>query len=308
MGNDEKRKFVNTLLAWDRTSARNLDNISSQLKGEVKARVHSTASQARICFEDVEVFSDLLKSEFPGLVYFFANYKTDIPTPEKFAVEVPLNLFGSLVEAIEAAINVEKTRPSFNGPNFARPNIIARWPWPEEQASGDPEELIGRREFPDQTFDVAIQYRALGRWFMLRYKTNGYLFPCKSVSPHDQWRLDKIPLSDCTYWPFQLLDADLSEFFTLYDANDPETTAFAKRAHALWRRTYTSKIAHYDPTSGEVVHPENWDGKFPWKIGKQALAGALANPKRYAGFALRTSPEGGKLLLGPVPKKVKPIR
>lgn len=305
MIDDEKRIFFNKLLEWDRNSARDLNHIARQLKGEAKARVHSISDEARICFQDVEVYSSLLKSEFPELVYFFANYKTDFPTPDRFPANFPLKLFDNLSDAISAAVEVGASRPSFNGPNFARPNVIVRWPWPEERTSDDPEELIGRREFPDQTFDVALQYRALGRWFMLRYKTNGYLYPDRTTSPHGEWRLDKMPHPDRAYWPFQILDAGQSEFFTLYDANDVETTAFAKRAHALWRRTYTSKIAHYDPTSGEVVSPENWDGKYPWRTGKQALAGALTNPKRYAGFAERTSPDGGRLLIGPVPKRVK---
>jgi hypothetical protein len=305
MFNDGKRRFVNRLLEWDRASARDIKDIARQLQGEEKARVRSITSPARICFQDVEVFSRLIKTEFPELVYFFANYKTDKPTPDKFPNDFPLKLFDSLANAVNAAVEVEKSRPSFNGPNFARPNIIARWPWPEERASGDPEELIGRREFPDQSFDVAIQYRAIGRWFMLRYKTNGYLYPEKPASPRDDWRLDKAPLPDRTYWPFQILDADLSEFFVLYDTNDSETTAFAKRAHALWRRICTSKVAHYDPVTWEIVHPENWDGKFAWRIGKCALADALKRPPRYAGFAPCSAENGGRLMLGPVPKKGK---
>jgi hypothetical protein len=300
---DSKREEIRKLLSQrSESGARDIDSISNALKDEPEARVRRLRSDAIICIDDVEAFSDSLQAEFPGLVNFFANYKTGTPTPSKFSDEVPIVLFPSLHAAVLASLDIEKRRPAFNGPDFNRPGIFCRLPWPDESASADPEQLIGGREFPDDTFRLACQYRDLGRWFTLHYRTKGYLHPCTIADRKGRWTLDREKSSDKQYLPFQVLDFALSEFFTLYDLNDGETMSFAKRAHALWRRIYTDRIAHYDPATGKVVQLEGWDGKFSWNIGKHALANALSDPPRYAGFAPLSASDGSPLMLGPISK------
>lgn len=269
------------------------------------AQVRRLNDRAILDIGDIQEFSALLCQEYPALIYSFSHYKTGFPTPSTFQDDVPIILFSDLEKAVLTALKIEADGSSNNSPDFNRPDIFCRLPWSAEVASENPVKLIGGREFPDDFFELACQHRALGRWFALRYKTNGYLHPRIPTARQAEWVLDKVKLPDQDYMPFEMLDASQSEFVTSYDLSDPETAAFAKHIHTLWRRLHTTKIAHYDPIKGEVVHPENWDGKYAWKIGKQALAGAIAHPKRYAGFAPRTAQDGGRLLLGPVPKKAK---
>lgn len=303
---DEKRKRIREILRHSTSlGLSGVERIANSLKDEPKARLRRLRSRAVIGLDDVAVLSKGLGDEFPDLVYFFANYKMGTPTPSKFSDEVPIIIYRSLIEAIEASLSLEKERPEFNGPYYNRPNILCRLPWPEELASGDPERLIGGREAPSEVIDLAIEYRELGRWFMLRYETKGYLFPRAPLRADDEIKLDAVPIAGESYLPFQLLDFAESEFFTLYDSNDEETTSFAKRAYALWRRIYTSNIAHYDPADGKIVMIDNWDGAYDWNVGKRALANALDNPPRYAGFAPRPDAAGRTLMLGPKPSQKK---
>ena len=106
-------------------------------------------------------------------------------------------------------------------------------------------------------------------------------------------------------------------FFAVYDLNDPETTAFAKRAHALWRRISAKAVSAYDPVTGDIVEPVNWEGRHWQSIGKKALEAALDVPARYADFAFQPSAgffgpppivpksDGPALMIGPRPKKAK---
>jgi hypothetical protein len=99
-----------------------------------------------------------------------------------------------------------------------------------------------------------------------------------------------------------------SEFFTLYDLNDPETMAFAKRAHALWRRIATKQVAVYDPITHEIVTPQDWRGTHHTPVGKRALEHGLETPPRYADFAftpLDGRSDGPALMVGPKPKKAR---
>nr|WP_298681887.1 hypothetical protein [uncultured Dongia sp.] len=306
---DEKRTSIRELLGQRGRSAKeSAEKFVKDLENEPRARVRRTRSKAIISIEDIKFFSELLLAEFPDLIYFFANYKTGNPTPSKFSTDVPITLFPTLHAAILASLEIEKQRPAYNGPNFNRPDIFCRLPWPDERTAGIAEQLIGGREFPDDAYDLAFQYRDLGQWFMLHYPTKGYLYPRMMTDPRKEWTLDDVKSPEQRYMPFQVLDSAQSEFFTLYDLNDEETMSFAKRAHALWRRTYTNKVAHYDPATGEIVQPADWDGKFSWNIGKQALANALSDPPRYAGFAPRSASDGSPLMLGPVPKPVRKIK
>jgi len=303
---DIRRERIRELLSQcSKTGARDIDSISEALKKEPEADVRRLRSKAIICIDDIKVFSNLLQADFPGLIYFFANYKVGIPTPSKFSDDVPIILFPSLHAAVLASLEIERQRPAYNGPDFNRPDIFCRLPWPDERASADPEQLIGGREFPGNVFRLACQYRDLGRWFRLHYPTKGYLYPRAPTDQKVAWILDSTKSPNEQYMPFQILDSAESEFFSLYDLNDEETMSFSKRAYALWRRTYTNKIAHYDPATGKIAQPEGWQGKFSWHIGKCALANALAEPPRYAGFAPCSAPDGSPLMLGPVAKSVK---
>jgi hypothetical protein len=305
---DEKRTRIRKHLDQLNGSTKQSAEISTErLESQPRARVHRLRSKAIISIEDVENFSKLLQVEFPGLVYFFANYKMGTPTPSKFSDDVPIVLFPSLHVAVLASLEIETQRPAYNGPNFNRPDIFCRLPWPDESTPGIAEQLIGGREFPDDAFDLAFQYRDLGRWFMLHYPTKGYLYPRMMTDPRKEWTLDDVKSVEQQYMPFQVLGSAQSEFFTLYDLNDAETTSFAKRAHALWRRIYTNKVAHYDPATGKAVQPAGWDGNFSWNVGKQALAGALSDPPRYAGFAPCSASDGSPLMLGPVAKSMQKV-
>jgi hypothetical protein len=278
------------------------------LKSEPEAKHRRLRSSARINISDVGVFSQLLKQEFPELVYFFANYKTGTPTPSKFSESYPITLYGTLLEATLAAIEVEEDKPAFNGPNFNRPDVFVRWPWPDELVSSDPEILIGGRNFPDDTFRLALQYRDLGRWFLFHYRTNGCVDPRLADREYRPPLLDRSKLSVEAYPDLTVLKGSDSEFFAVYDLNDPETTAFAKRAHALWRRIATKEVSVYDPIAGGVVEPSNWRGRHWRPVGKRALEGALETPPCYADFAftpLDGRGDGPALMIGPKLRKSK---
>lgn len=330
-----RRKFIWEALDLLDTGLQHLGEVQAMLKNEPRACRRRLRSGAVICLDDVAAYSCLLKQEFPDLVYFFANYKTGTPTPSKFANDVPIRLFASLEEAVKAALDVEAERPAYNGPGFNRPDVFVRWPWPEELASGDPERLIGGREFPDEVFDLALQYRDLGRWFSFRYRTKTYLDPRLPDRDYAAPLSEISRLSPEAYPDFKVLRNIESEFFTLYDLNDTETMAFAKRAHVLWRRTITKNVALYDPTTRGIAvfgqkdwtrsvpiepgplsralgvtprftgdmpapDPEKWVHR--WSVGKQALAGALETPPRYVNFAFTPADgksEGPALTIGP---------
>jgi hypothetical protein len=326
-----RRQHIAEALALLDKRIQHLGAVQTMLKDEPRARVRRLRSDAFICPDDVAVFSGLLKQEFPDLAYFFSNYKTRWPRPPKFPDDVPIVLHDSLEVAVKEALRCEREE------GLNRPDIFIRWPWPDELASGDPEQLIGRREFPDGVFDLAIQYRDVGRWFTFHYGSHCYLDP---RSPEGDRRLDlslrsRMPLDQ--YPDFEILDAAPSEFFALYDLNDSETMAFAKRAHALWRRTITKDVALYDPVTRAIAEfdVEKWTRALPmepgplsralgttplfaaqngppdarkWKhhtsVGKRALAGALAMPPRYAAFAFSSfkgKTDGPALTIGPRP-------
>ena len=281
------------------------------LKGEPGAKHRRLRSYAKIGLEDVAAFSILLKEEFPELIYFFANYKTGTPTPSKFPDSHPVTLHEDLLQAVEAALDVERDKPGFNGPHFNRPDIYCRWPWQEEKETKDPERLIGGRQIPDDVFRLALQYRDEGRWFTFRYRSKGYIDPRQENLRYALSASERSKLPANRYPEMFVLSGAESEFFTCYDLNDPETTAFAKRAHALWRRIATKDVAVYDPVEREIVDLENWSGKHWRQIGKKALAGALETPARYVDFALKPSDgrsEGPALMIGPKSKKPDPAR
>lgn len=276
------------------------------LQEEPEAKHRRLRSYAKINIQDVAVFSDLLKEEFPELVYFFANYKTGTPTPSKFPDTHPIALHSDLLQAVNAALDVERDNPSFNGPNFNRPDIYCRWPWPEEREAADPERLIGGRQTPDDTFRLALQYRDEGRWFIFRYRSKGYIDPRQENLRYALSVLERSQLPLSQYPEMTVLSGTESEFFACYDLNDSETTAFAKRAHALWRRVITKNVAVYDPITRSIVDPDSWKGKHSRSVGKKALEGALESPARYVDFAytpLDNRSIGPALMIGPKPKK-----
>jgi hypothetical protein len=287
------------------------------LKGEPEAKHRRLRSCAKINLADVEAFSNLLKKEFPEIVYFFANYKTDSPTPSKFPDTLPIILHDDLLQGVKASLEVEQNRPAFNGPNFNRPNIYCRWPWPDELRSADPERLIGGRGEASDVFRLAMQYRDDGRWFSFRYRSNGYIDARDPNAPFRMSVVDRSRLPPSAYPEMTVLTGQECEFFTVYDLNDPETTAFARRTHALWRRISTKSVAAFDPLTGAIVEPEGWEGRHWRSIGKRALEGALDKPGRYADFVALPSmgffgplpvvpkSDGPALMVGPRPEKAK---
>ncbi|WP_374656504.1 hypothetical protein [Dongia sp.] len=305
---EARRAWIRDALRYGSQSALNFEATAKMLASEPEAKHRRLRSYAKINLQDVGMYSDVLKHEFPELVYFFANYKTGTPTPSKFSADLPIVLFTSLLDAVRAALEVERDRPSYNGPNFNRPDIYCRWPWPEEMETGDPERLIGGRETPSDVFRLALQYRDEGRWFTFHYESDDYVDPRR---PNLRYRLSavehsKLPID--RYPEMAVLSGAASEFFACYDLNDPETTAFAKRAHALWRRITTKDVAVYDPIERQIVHPENWSGKHWRLVGRKALEGALETPARYVDFAftpLDGRSDGPALMIGPRPKKVR---
>jgi hypothetical protein len=303
---DARRSQIELVLDGLEKHPQDLQEAIEALKDEPEAKHRRVRSQARVNLDDIAGFSQLLKLEFPELIYFFANYKTDRPTPSKFSRDHPIALYGDLLGAIEAALEVEQKKPTFNGPNFNRPDIFVRWPWPSERQSGNPETLIGGRGFPDDTFRLALQYRDLGRWFSLRYRSSGYVDPRLPDREYRSPLLDRSRMPVEAYPEISVLKGGDSEFFAFYDLNDPETTAFAKRAHALWRRISTRDVATYDPITCQIVEPEGWKGRHWRSVGKRALAGALEVPPRYADFAFPPKPgrqDGPALMVGPKPKR-----
>jgi hypothetical protein len=270
--------------------------IASMPKRNSLARIRRVRGSAILSPDDVAFYSDLLNQEFPQLIYFFANYKTGVPTPEKFAEDVPVVLYETLKGAVNAALTLEKQRPDWN-----RPDVMVRWPWPEDAFSGDVERLIGGRRFPDPTEDRAGEYRELGRWFLFQYRGKGYLHPRKSTDPRVAPVCDEVQREGVEYSGYLILDATQSEFFSLYDLSDVETKSFAQRAFILWRRISTKHVGHYDPSTHEFFDPPGWDGKYPWYVGKRALLGGLEKPPRYAGFAPKSAEDGSPLMLGPRP-------
>jgi hypothetical protein len=289
----------------------NFEAVAKMLSPEPQAKHRRLQSSAKIGIEDVGTYSDLLKQEFPDLIYFFANYKTGSPTPSKFPEDLPIVLFPSLYDAVQASLQIQEEQPSYNGPNFNRPDIYCRWPWPDELATADPERLIGGRDTPDDVFRLALQYRDEGRWFSFHYKSDDYVDP---RLPNLRYRLsadERSNLPTDRYPEMSVLSGAESEFFTCYDLNDAETTAFAKRAHALWRRIATKEVAVYDPVEREIVDLENWSGKHWRSIGRKALEGALETPARYVDFALTPldgRSDGPALMIGPKSKKPDPAR
>ncbi|WP_374377553.1 hypothetical protein [Dongia sp.] len=308
---ETRRAFIRQVLArLDKHPAQLYWAIDS-LKAEPKAKHRRLRSSAKICIEDVEVYSNLLKQEFPELIYFFANYKTGTPTPSKFSDAHPIILYGDLLQAVKAALDVERDRPPFNGPNFNRPNIYCRWPWPDEIQSADPERLIGGRDEASDVFRLALQYRDDGRWFTFHYKSDGYVDPRQPNLRYALSASERGKLPADRYPEMAVLSGAETEFFACYDLNDSETTAFAKRAHALWRRIATKDVAVYDPVEREIVDLENWRGKHWRQVGKKALEGALATPARYVDFALTPMDgrsDGPALMIGPKSKKPDPAR
>ncbi|WP_374377552.1 hypothetical protein [Dongia sp.] len=295
---DEKRRWLASVLQSRSGGAQAIARTAELLKDEPVARVRRTRGQAILCMDDVEVFSRLLYAEFPEAVYFFLNFKTGRHRPPKYPDSQPIILYPSLREAVDAAIKAPSPRPE----------VVCRWPWPEELASGDPARLIGGRDFPDDVFDLAVQYRDLGRWFSLQYASDGYVDPRTHLDGSGKpYILSRASLHPEAYPPFDLLipgkDAlsVFSEFFSLYDLNDPETTAFVKRAHALWRRLSTKAVAIYDASTGEVVEAEAQIGDNGL-IGKCALANVLDSPPRYPVWALRPPQKGAALMIGPKPR------
>lgn len=305
---NKRRGFLQKLLAWDRKSARDLKAIERELQNEPGAKHRQLRSHAKINRDDVAEFSAVLKQEYPALVYFLANYKIDEPGRRQFPGSLPIVIHGSLLEAVKTASEDENMKKSSSRPNWNRPNIFVRWPWPEELVSGDRELLIGGRYVPDDTFRLAAQYRDEGRWFLFNCRSDGYIDPKSSQDDAEFSLHDRSRLRADAYPRFDLLAGRESEFFTFYDLNDPETTAFAKHAHALWRRIATKDVAVYDPISRNVVDPEGWSGRHWRSIGKRALAGALETPPRYADFAFLPSDgrrDGPALMVGPKPKRQK---
>ncbi len=299
---EAKLKWLKSILQDRPEGSRALESVAKQLETEPVARVRRIRSQSVLCMDDVQFFSDLLHVEFPEAVYFFLNFKTGRHRPPLYPETQPIVLHASLREAVEASMSASRPRPE----------VVCRLPWPDELVCRDPERLIGGRDYPDSVFDLAIQYRALGRWFSMDYASEGYVDPRKYRDKDgDPYILRRAFLSPELYPPFELLipgrDAfsKYSEFFTLYDLNDPETTAFAKRVNALWRRLSTNKVAVYDPSTRRVVDTEALPGDSGY-IGKQALAHALEDPPRYPTWVARSVQEGAALMIGPRPRKKRP--
>jgi hypothetical protein len=325
MNNDERRlkarrdHITETLAKLDKQPAK-FEWALRVLKDEPEAKHRRLRSYAKVNMSDVEAFSELLAQEFGGLVYFFANYKTGTPTPSKFSEDHPITLYENLLQAVRASLEVERDRPPFNGPNFNRPDIYCRWPWSDEAESGDLERVIGGRCEASDVFRLALQYRDNGRWFVFRYRSNGYIDARNPKAPFRMSVADRSKLPAEQYPETNVLLGQESEFFSLYDLNDLETTAFVKRAHALWRRISTKNVGAYNPISGEFVESTGGDGRHWRSVGKRALEGAFETPPRYADFAsqpsgglLGLSPiipksDGPALMIGPRPKKTRKAR
>lgn len=299
--NEEKRKWLADVLRQRTGGARALEHMAKLLANEPVARVRRISSEAVLCMDDIESFSALLRAEWPEAVYFFLNFKTGRHRPPKYPDDQSIVLYSTLRESVEAAMAAHSPRPE----------IVCRWPWPEELDSGDPERLIGGREFPDAAFDLAIQYRALGRWFSVQYASEGYVDPRTHLDrAGEPYILGRGTLDPKAYPPFELLipgrdaHSPFSEFFSLYDLNDPETMAFSKRAHVLWRRLSTKAVSIYDPSTGNVVEAKAAAGDNGL-VGKKALNNVLSHPPRYPAWVLRSRQRGAALMIGPRPKKAK---
>ncbi len=312
-----RRAFIADALARFQQHPMDFDQIARELLREPEAKHHRLRSHAKIDLEDVEVFSKLLRQEFPGPVYFFANYKAGRPTPSKFSENHSITLYDDLLQAAKASLEVERVRPPFDGPDFNRPNIYCRWPWPDELNSGDPARIIGGRNEASDVFGLALQYRDDGRWFSFRYRCNRCIDSRDPKAPFRMSVLDRSKVPPERYHEIPVLTGQEGEFFAVYDLNDPETTAFAKRVHALWLRIPTKSIASFNPITGGIVESAGHDSKHWRSIGKRALEEALKTPPRYADFASQPSggllgimsiiskSEGPALMIGPRPKKLK---
>ena len=302
--NRRRVMILNTLREKEQKKI-NFEEADRILASEPEAKHRRLRSYAKINLDDVKVYSDLLRQEFPELIYFFANYKVGVVSMAKFPDDVPIVFFPSLYNGVMASLDHEKER---QGALFNRRYIYCRWPWPHERATNDPEHLIGGRYEPSDVFRLALQYRDEGRWFSFRYRCRGYVDPRQEYLRFGRTVLElgKLPLDQ--YPEISILTGQPSEFFAVYDFDDPETTAFAKRAHALWRRIATKDMAVYDPISRLIVDVPNWNGRSVGSIGRCALAGALETPARYAAYASWPSDrrnEGPALMVGPKPKKVR---
>jgi hypothetical protein len=252
-------------------------------------RIHSFNPYAVLSFEDLLVFSNLLRAEFPEAVYFCGNYKSSNRLPPQYPSDKPIEFYPSLYDGTRHFGNWLK-----------RPRIYFRVPWSEEIASYDPNELIGGRWEPVEGSD-SVQWRKFGRCADVLFQAGEY----EDARTYRTGRAGSPPLIEqrgtlpsAVYPQFFTLSGIGSRLHGAYDSNDAETTAFFKRVHALWRRLSTWETALYNPITGEISQEARGEN-----YGKLALAAAIDGTKRYPGFGLAR--DGAALMLGPRPKKPK---
>lgn len=254
-----------------------------------RTRIHSFNPYAVLSFEDLRVFSELLRTEFPEAVYFCGNYKSSNRLPPQYPLDKPIEFYSSLYDGIRRFENWLK-----------RPRIYFRIPWPEEAANADPEELIGGRWEPADGSD-SVQWRKFGRCADVLFQAGDYI----DARDYRTGRASEPPLIEergtlpsAAYPPFFVLSGIGSRLHGAYDSNDPETSAFFKRVHAFWRRLSTWETALHNPITGEISQEARGES-----YGKRALAAAVDGTKRYPGFGLARA--GAALMVGPRPKNRK---
>lgn len=175
--------------------------------------------------------------------------------------------------------------------------LTLRVPWPEDIASGDPEQLVGGRKRLAYEDDVAV-YRRYGRTMYLGGSIGREIVSANKQVIAEIAGIDVSLVPDIRYFRGRQARSSIE---LLYDADDADYLDFVRNVRLSMRGLTTSVEATYDVLTGEPLYA------FPARptslrwLRRCALEDNLyIGPSGYAGRLIK--------FMGPHPKLVKKYR
>jgi hypothetical protein len=260
-------------------------------------------SDAFLNWSDLRAFADALKQAFPDLVYFpavFTGSDYEREPPPEAVVPIYRDFFDCVLDPNQGHVIV----------------VRARWPWPDEIDSTNPDVLAGRihgaqSPWLDPPWRLPTKWsrhRRIGRGVSIAIRFRGYLrvqeirrwegrpYWGEKLMPDGRRLSNTIPDS----WIFA--GSANSSLHASHSLEDIDSVYFCETIMRLWRNVSTECYAIRDDETGEIKDGDRKSHEF--RYGWNSLKHAISGSRHFVSFGPYRH-EKGLCALGPAKKHVK---
>lgn len=234
-------------------------------------------SDAFLNWSDLRAFADALKQAFPDLVYFPAVFTGSdyerVPPPEAI-VPIYRDFFDCVLDPNQGHVIV----------------VRARWPWPDEIDSTNPDVLAGRihgalSPWFDPPWRLPTKWsqsRRIGRGVSIAIRFRGYLHVqnIRRWEGRPYWGEKKLEdgrrLADTIPDSWIFPTSGESSLSAGHSLEDVDSVYFCETIMRLWRNVSTEFCGTYDGRTDEITHDnqKSREFRFGWNALKHGISGS----------------------------------